>query len=85
VAFDGVVFIPDVDRPKDDRASFTAAVKPVSGSFEGARAAAFYHGTRYCVQNYGTSHIKWTIGPDTPAEQLRIEKDSLAYQGRCYP
>lgn len=86
VAFDGVTFKAKAKKiDKDNLAEFTSTVFKVSNSFEGARAAAEYEGTRYCILNFGTSLIDWTVGPDTSVENLRIADDTLTYQGRCDP
>ncbi|WP_425046164.1 hypothetical protein [Primorskyibacter sp. S87] len=85
VLFDGLYF-PSKSKAVDkkvSRAEFTATVNKVSQSFDSARKAAEYEGIRYCIVNYGTSRIDWLVGPDTDPAQLRIEKDSLTYQGTC--
>lgn len=64
-------------------ADFTVSVKDVSASLDGARAAGGYEGTRYCIQNFGSSRIDWTIGPETEPQHLPIDKDTLTLQGTC--
>ena len=62
---------------------FVVSVKDASVSLDGARAAGGYEGTRYCIANYGTSRIDWTVGPDTEPQNLVIDKDTLNFQGTC--
>ena len=73
-----------VDK-KETLAVFTATVSGVSQSLKGARQAAEYEGTKYCIEQYGNSRIDWTIGPDTAPESLRIVDDKLTFAGRCDP
>jgi hypothetical protein len=85
--FDGFYFKAKtgaVDK-KVTRANFTATIWAVSQSLDGARAAGRYEGTKYCISQYGTSQIDWTVGPDTAPEQLRIVDDTLTFSGRCDP
>ncbi len=87
VPFDGYLFKSKaraVDK-KLSRADFTATIWPVSQSLKGTREAARYEGTKYCIAEYGTSQVDWTIGPDTPAEQFMIVDDTLTFSGRCDP
>lgn len=85
VAFDGVYFKTKAKRIDDDWSEFTVSVTPATASLDGAREAARYEATRYCVQTDGTSRIIWTVGPDADPAQLRIEKDTIVFQGRCNP
>ncbi|CAN0585034.1 unnamed protein product, partial [Ectocarpus sp. 12 AP-2014] len=62
---------------------FQVSVRPVSASFDGARAAGKYEATRYCITNYGNSSVKWTVGPDSNV--VPVENDTLTLQGRCDP
>ncbi|KUJ76769.1 hypothetical protein AVO45_09685 [Ruegeria marisrubri] len=64
-------------------ADFTVRVDDVSASLDGAREAGRYAGTRYCIENYGTSRIKWKVGPDTEPQQLRVVDDTLTFAGTC--
>ncbi|AVO37207.1 hypothetical protein [Pukyongiella litopenaei] len=85
IAFDGVYFrskTAAVDK-KVTLADFTTTVKGVSASFDGAREAGRYEGTRYCISNYGTSKIDWSVGPDTDPQRLTIVDDTLTFSGRC--
>ncbi len=86
ILFDGQAFRGKAAAvSKDDRRVFTATVSPVSASIDGAVEAARYEGMKYCIENYGTSDILWTIGPDTPRESLVIDRDALTFQGSCRP
>lgn len=86
VAFDEFYFKAKSKKISDDFSRFIVTVPKVSNSLDGARAAAEYEGTIYCLSNFfGTSRVKWTVGPDTPPEQLVIQNDTLTYQGECNP
>jgi len=87
IPFDGYLYKAKA-RPVDkkvSRADFTATVWEVSQSLEGARQAGRYEGTKYCIAQYGSSRVKWSVGPDTPPENLRIVDDTLTFAGRCDP
>lgn len=83
--FDGFFFKTKSAKVDDDRAIFVATVSGVSASLEGARQAVEHEGTKYCIINFGTSDIEWSVGPDTPPAQLSIVDDTLSYQGKCDP
>ena len=83
IAFDGEYFRMKVKKVDKQRDVFTVQVRDVSKSLDGARQAARYAGNAYCVETYGSSDIEWTIGPDTPAEDLTIVDDTLTFQGVC--
>lgn len=83
--FDGQEFrtrANPVDK-KVTLADFTVTVEDVSRSLDGAREAGRYQGTRYCIENYGTSKIAWAVGPDTDPAQLRVVDNRLTFQGEC--
>lgn len=85
--FDGVPFrtgAAAVDK-KTSLAFFEAHVYDATASLEGAREAGRYAGTRYCIENYGTSKIDWTIDIDDPATPLPLDGDTLVFQGTCKP
>ena len=70
---------------KDDRSVFIASAAPVSRSLEGARGAVHYGGTQYCIENFGTSTIKWEIAPDAEEAASQVDRDTLALKGQCRP
>ena len=85
--FDGYYFkarIKPVDK-KASRADFSTTVWEVSQSLDGARQAGRYEGTKYCIAQFGSSKIKWTVGPDTEPQNLTIVDDTLTFSGRCDP
>lgn len=85
IVFDGQVFRAKA-KPVDRRNSptdFTVVVSDVSKSLQGAREAGRFEGTKFCVQNFGSSRIAWTVGPDSDPENLRISDDKLVFVGRC--
>ena len=87
IRFDGQVFRTGASNVKgaETRAAFSSTAKPVSASFDGARAAAEYEGIRYCIENYGNSRIEWSVGPETDPATLTVEGDTLTFRGRCAP
>lgn len=82
-AFDGQFFRASAKKDGDDRADFIASVRPVSASLAGALEAGRFEGTRYCIENYGTSDILWEIGPDQDPETVVVDGDGLVLKGRC--
>ena len=83
VAFDGQFFSAKARKVDGQYDVFTVTVGGVSKSLDGAREAGGYEGVKYCINTYGNSDIEWVVGPDTPPEQLRIEKDKFVFQGVC--
>ena len=83
LAFDGKYFRTKLSKVDGQRDVFTLRVRNASQSINGAREAARYEATVYCVTNYGSSDIKWVVGPDTPPENLRLVDDALTFQGAC--
>ncbi|MFT4958977.1 MAG: hypothetical protein ACI92Z_000049 [Paracoccaceae bacterium] len=83
IRFDGQSFSSKSKKLGDDLADFNVTVTPVSSSLEGALAAGGYEGTKYCIKYFGTSVIKWTVGPKSEPGDLRIVDDTLTLQGRC--
>jgi hypothetical protein len=81
--FDGERFrIKASKQDRDDRSLFVVTAAPATKSLDGAIEAATYGGTRYCIQQYGTSLISWAQGPeDTP----RLDGDRLVLEGQCKP
>ncbi len=83
VLFDGKYFGTKVSKVDKQRDVFQVTVNDVTKSIDGAREAGRHAGNSYCVKNYGSSKIDWTVGPDTPPEQLRIVGDKMVFQGTC--
>tara|TARA_R110002033_G_scaffold136535_1_gene176020 strand:- start:2953 stop:3279 length:327 start_codon:yes stop_codon:yes gene_type:complete len=83
LAFDGKYFSTNVSKVDGRRDVFTLQVKSAAQSIEGARESARYHATAYCIRNYGSSDINWVVGPDAPAESLRLDGGVLTFQGAC--
>ncbi|MGC3936617.1 hypothetical protein ACOTTU_02305 [Roseobacter sp. EG26] len=67
----------------DERHKFQVTARPVSASLLGAKEAARYEATVYCVNEYGSSAIQWVVGPDDADETLPISDDTLTLQGAC--
>jgi hypothetical protein len=83
--FDGQYFQTKAKKAEDSLVEFTVTVTPVSSSVEGALAAGEYEGTRYCIKNFGTSVIEWSVGPKTDPKQVHVVDDTLTFLGRCNP
>ena len=83
ILFDGHFFKAKLRKVERQFDVFTVTVKPVSKSLKGALAAGEHEAIDYCVNQFGSSEIIWTAGPDVPQQQLNIEKDVLTLQGRC--
>lgn len=85
VLFDGQFFrakAKAVDK-KVSPTDFTVVVNNVSSSLDGAREAGRFEGTKYCVQNFGSSRITWKVGPDSEPQNLRVSDDKLTLAGTC--
>lgn len=83
--FDGVPFRTGakvVDK-KVSRAVFVAEVWDVEQSLLGAREAMRFAGTQYCIENYGTSKIDWSLDLDDPEVPLPRDGDNALVQGTC--
>jgi hypothetical protein len=82
ISFDGQFFKARV-KDLDERHKFVVTASPVSASLLGAREAARYEATKYCVNNYGSSAIRWDVGPDDPDTAMPISNNTLTLQGTC--
>lgn len=82
-AFDDVIFKANAKKEGDTRANFTATATPASSSITGALQSAEYQGIKYCVNNYGTSEIDWSFGPDQDLETYAPENDVVVLTGTC--
>lgn len=83
IAFDGHYYRAKTKKVGDDRAVFQSEIKPVSQSLEGAREAGRHAATKYCIENFGTSNVAWTRGPDGADGTLSVTNDTLLLQGTC--
>lgn len=68
---------------KTSLADFSVRINDVSQSVDDAREAGRFAGTRYCINNFGSSKIDWKVGPDSDASQLRVSDDKLTFNGTC--
>ncbi|WP_300055761.1 hypothetical protein [uncultured Roseobacter sp.] len=82
IAFDGQFYRTGISD-LDERHKFQVTASPVSASLEGAREAARYEATVFCVNEYGSSAIEWVVGPDDADEVLPISNDTLTLEGAC--
>ena len=84
ILFDGVAFRAKADFvDRDDRRDFTVQTSPVSASRAGALEAAIYEGTKYCIENYGTSDILWSADYEAEGAVLPVTNDTLTLSGTC--
>ncbi|RKF15007.1 hypothetical protein D6850_09105 [Roseovarius spongiae] len=83
VRFDGNYYPAKAKKAGDARENFVVSVRRVGQGIEGARAAAAYEGTRYCIKNFGDSTITWQPGADPADGALRVEGDALTVRGSC--
>ena len=85
--FDGIEFKTKAGAiEKDDRSRFQVEVRKAMQSIEGAKEAGRYAGTRYCIEQYGTSKIDWVVGgPDDENGRLSVVDGDLVMQGVCKP
>ena len=68
---------------KGDRQAFVVVVSGAGEGGSAPREAARYRATQYCLGNFGTSDIDWTVGPETPRDALRRWRGGLVFYGRC--
>jgi len=66
---------------KSDRTLFTVSVRRADQGLAGAREAGRHAGKKYCLTNFGTSEIAWTVGPDASAAALTGSGFTLS--GKC--
>ena len=68
---------------KAERTAFTVSVRRADQGLKGAREAGRHGGREYCLNNFGTSEIAWTVGPDAPDTVLVAMGGSLVLSGKC--
>ena len=83
VKFDGHYFAGRASKSSADPHGFSVRIRNAAKSIAGAREAARYEATIYCIQQFGTSDIIWSIGPDD--EAISLSNRSLTLAGRCDP
>lgn len=83
VYFGEFYFPARVSSTKEDRQSFAVSVDNIAQSLEQAREAGRYEGVKYCIDNYGSSDVAWTNGPDVEDTELNIIDGKLHLAGRC--
>ena len=81
VSFDGYYFSSKLSRSKLDDRSFDLTVSRANRSLSGAREAGRYEATKFCIKNYGTSDIKWVLGPDD--QTIGLTGKVLKLSGQC--
>ncbi len=81
VSFDGYYFSSKLSRSKSDDRSFDLIVRRANRSLSGAREAGRYEATRFCIKNFGTSDIKWVLGPDD--QSIGLTGKVLKLSGQC--
>jgi len=83
VYFNGNFYPSKARADKQDRKNFVVSVRRADQELLGAREAGRYEGTQYCLKNFGTSDIAWTVGPDPEDEDLEVSGGSLILRGAC--
>ena len=83
VKVDGHYFTGRAAKTKTDPHGFTVRIRNAAKSIAGAREAARYEATIYCIEQFGTSDIIWSVGPDDDA--ISLSNGSLTLAGRCDP
>lgn len=73
-----------VDK-KANLALFAVTIKDAMRSEAGAREAADHAGTTYCIANYGSSKITWTVDPADTEVPLTLQDGDATFQGTCTP
>ena len=81
VSFDGYYFSSKLTPNKLDDRSFDLTVRRANRSLPGAREAGRYEATRFCIKNFGTSDIKWVLGPDD--QSISLTGKVLKLSGHC--
>jgi hypothetical protein len=81
VPFEGHYFPSKITQNRTDDRYFTLKVRRASRSLSGAREAGRYEATRFCIKNFGTSDIKWALGPDD--ENVGLTGRILKLSGKC--
>ena len=81
VSFDGYYFSSKLSRNKSDNRSFDLKVRRANRSLVGAREAGRYEATRFCIKNFGTSDVKWILGPDD--QSIGLTGKVLKLSGQC--
>ena len=81
VSFDGYYFSSILSRSKLDDRSFDLTVRRANRSLSGALEAGRYEATKFCIKNYGTSDIKWVLGPDD--QTIGLTGKVLKLSGQC--
>ena len=83
VKFDGHYFAGRASKSSADPHGFSVRIRNAAKSIAGAREAARYEATIYCIEKFGTSDIIWSIGPDD--EAISLSNRSMTLAGRCDP
>ena len=83
VKFDGHYFAGRASKSSVDPYDFSVRIRNAAKSIGGAREAARYEATIYCIEQFGTSDIIWSIGPED--EAISLSNGSLTLTGRCDP
>ncbi|MGB1331696.1 MAG: hypothetical protein ACPG6M_03830 [Paracoccaceae bacterium] len=83
VKFDGHYFAGRASKSSADPHGFSVRIRNAAKSIAGARDAARYEATIYCIEQFGTSDIIWSIGPDD--EAISLSNRSMTLAGRCDP
>jgi hypothetical protein len=83
VLFDGMYFPAKAKKASDDRMEFEVSVRRAAQGLEAAQAAGRHEGTRYCIENFGTSEIAWSGEAEGEGAAMQMSNDTLSMKGRC--
>ena len=81
--FDGKLYPATAKKEEGARELFVVTVRKADQGLDGAREAGRHAGHKYCIENYGTSNIEWSQGPDAEDGTLVFAGGSLILRGKC--
>ncbi len=82
-SYEGFGFKSRAATVGEDRSHFRVEVRRATQSLDGAKASGHHAGTRYCIEQYGSSKIDWISGPYQENDTLVLDGDQLIMEGIC--
>lgn len=82
-SYDGKFYNARLKSERSERQTFTVTVSDAAKGLAGAKEAARHRAIKHCIRHYGSSVIDWTVGPETPDDQLRLDNGGLTFAGNC--
>jgi hypothetical protein len=80
IAFGGILFDGRVTQSETDPKSFDLVIRNAVQNVDAARDAARYEGTKFCIEQFGTSDIDWAHGPE---DAPQMSDGHLLLNGSC--